>query len=48
MQFLIMHRTNAHWETGAIPTAQLRTLKGQTHNVTPEVLTPVVADFFAA
>lgn len=32
----------------AIPNAQLRTLKGQTHNVKPEVLTPVVADFFAA
>jgi hypothetical protein len=23
MQFLIMHRTNAHWETGAIPTREL-------------------------
>jgi len=32
----------------AIPNAQLRTLRGQTHNVKPEVLTPVVADFFAA
>jgi pimeloyl-ACP methyl ester carboxylesterase len=32
----------------AIPNAQLRTLKGQTHNVKPEVLTPVVADFLAA
>jgi len=32
----------------AIPNAQLRTLKGQTHNVKPEVLTPVVTEFFAA
>ncbi len=32
----------------AIPNARLRTLKGQTHNVKPEVLMPVVADFFAA
>lgn len=32
----------------AIPDAQLRTLKGQTHNVKPEALTPVVTDFFAA
>ena len=32
----------------AIPHARLRTLKGQTHNVKPEVLTPVVTEFFAA
>src|SRR5690242_5169487 len=23
MQFLIMHRTNAHWESGAVPTPDL-------------------------
>ncbi len=23
MQFLIMHRTNAHWESGAIPAREL-------------------------
>jgi hypothetical protein len=34
--------------TKAIPNAQLRTLKGQTHNVKPEALTPVVTDFFTA
>ena len=32
----------------AIPHAQRRTLKGQTHNVKPEALTPVVTGFFAA
>ena len=32
----------------AVPNAQLRTLKGQTHNVSPEALTPVVTEFFAA
>ena len=32
----------------AVPNAQLRTLAGQTHNVKPEVLTPVVTEFFAA
>jgi pimeloyl-ACP methyl ester carboxylesterase len=32
----------------AIPNARQRTLKGQTHNVKPEVLTPVVTEFFAA
>jgi pimeloyl-ACP methyl ester carboxylesterase len=31
----------------AIPNAQLRTLPGQTHNVRPEALSPVVTDFFA-
>jgi pimeloyl-ACP methyl ester carboxylesterase len=30
----------------AVPNAQLRTLKGQTHNVSPEALTPVVTEFF--
>jgi pimeloyl-ACP methyl ester carboxylesterase len=32
----------------AIPNARLRTLRGQTHNVKPEVLAPVATDFFAA
>jgi pimeloyl-ACP methyl ester carboxylesterase len=32
----------------AIPNAQQRTLKGQTHNVKPEALAPVVTEFFAA
>ena len=31
----------------AIPNARLRTLPGQTHNVKPEALTPVVTEFFA-
>ncbi len=31
----------------AVPNAQHRTLKGQTHNVKPEILTPVVMEFFA-
>lgn len=30
-----------------VPGAQLRTLKGQTHNVKPEVLSTVVVEFFA-
>ena len=33
---------------GAIPGAQQRTLEGQTHNVAPKVLAPVLAEFFAA
>ncbi len=32
----------------AVPNARRQTLKGQTHNVKPEVLTPVLLDFFAA
>src|SRR6267143_4387685 len=32
----------------AVPGAQLRTLKGQTHNVKPEVLSTAVVEFFAA
>ena len=31
----------------AIPHAQLRTLEGQTHDVAPEVLAPVLVEFFA-
>ena len=31
----------------AVPGAQLRTLKGQTHNVKPEVFSTVVVEFFA-
>jgi len=32
----------------AVPGAQLRTLKGQTHNVKPEVLSAALLEFFAA
>ncbi len=32
----------------AVPGAQYRTLRGQTHNVKPEVLAPVLVEFFAA
>ncbi|TME76264.1 MAG: alpha/beta hydrolase, partial [Chloroflexi bacterium] len=32
----------------AIPHARLRTLEGQTHDVHPEALAPVLAEFFAA
>lgn len=31
----------------ALPNAKLRTLEGQTHDVTPEVLAPVLVEFFA-
>jgi pimeloyl-ACP methyl ester carboxylesterase len=31
----------------AVPSAQHRTLRGQTHNVAPEVITPVLVEFFA-
>ncbi|MEW5854407.1 MAG: alpha/beta hydrolase [Myxococcota bacterium] len=37
-----------HTVASAIPNAQHRTLKGQTHNVNPEVLTPELVEFFAA
>jgi hypothetical protein len=30
----------------ALPNAKLRTLEGQTHDVTPEVLAPVLVEFF--
>jgi pimeloyl-ACP methyl ester carboxylesterase len=30
----------------ALPNAQHRTLEGQTHDVTPEVLAPVLVEFF--
>jgi hypothetical protein len=32
----------------ALPSAQRRTLTGQTHNVSPAVLTPAIVEFFAA
>ena len=32
----------------AIPQGQLRTLEGQTHQVNPGVLAPVLADFLAS
>jgi len=32
----------------AIPHARLRTLEAQTHDVHPEALAPVLAEFFAA
>jgi len=32
----------------AIPVAKLCTLHGETHNVHPEALAPVLAEFFAA
>ena len=32
----------------ALPNAQRRTLKGQTHDVAPEVLAPVLEEFFAS
>ena len=31
-----------------VPNAQHRTLDGQTHNVSPQVLTPALVEFFAA
>jgi hypothetical protein len=31
----------------AIPNAQIRTLEGQTHDVDPDVLAPVLEGFFA-
>jgi pimeloyl-ACP methyl ester carboxylesterase len=30
----------------ALPNAKLRTLEGQTHDVAPEVLAPVLVEFF--
>jgi len=32
----------------AIPQGRMRTLKGQTHEVDPAVLAPVLAEFFAS
>jgi hypothetical protein len=32
----------------AIPQGQLRTLEGQTHEVNPGVLAPVLVDFFSS
>jgi hypothetical protein len=36
-----------HAVAQALPKAQRRTLKGQTHNMKPEILTPVLVEFFA-
>ena len=33
---------------GAMPRAELRTLEGQGHDVTPEVLAPVMVELFSA
>src|SRR5438477_117862 len=52
---LVMHggagtpamRDTAQAISEAIPKAQLRTLAGQTHGVSPKVLVPVLAEFFA-
>jgi pimeloyl-ACP methyl ester carboxylesterase len=40
-------RRAVHAVAQALPKAQRRTLKGQTHNVKPEILTPVLVEFFA-
>jgi hypothetical protein len=32
----------------AVPGAQVRMLKGQTHNVSPQALVPAITDFLAA
>jgi pimeloyl-ACP methyl ester carboxylesterase len=53
---LIMHggKTDAKLKTAAetvaqvVPNAQHRTLPGQTHNVSAQVLTPALVEFFAA
>jgi pimeloyl-ACP methyl ester carboxylesterase len=39
-------RAAARAAASAIPHARLRILEGQTHNVSPEALAPVLADFF--
>lgn len=39
-------RSAAHAAAAAIPGAQYRTLDGQTHDVAPEVLAPVLLEFF--
>jgi pimeloyl-ACP methyl ester carboxylesterase len=44
--FPFMH-TTAMTLTKAIPSAQYRTLEGQTHEVSPEALAPVLAEFFS-
>jgi pimeloyl-ACP methyl ester carboxylesterase len=41
-------RAAVHAVARALPNSQQRTLSGQTHNVKPEVLTPVLTEFFAA
>jgi len=40
-------RVSATALANAIPNAQQRTLEGQTHEVSPEVLVPVLVEFFA-
>jgi hypothetical protein len=42
-----MHNT-AVTLANAIPNAQHRTLEGQTHEVSPEALAPVLIEFFKA
>jgi hypothetical protein len=39
-------RSAARAAAAAIPGARYRTLNGQTHDVAPEVLAPVLAEFF--
>jgi len=41
-----MHNA-AQAAVAAIPNAQHRTLEGQTHDVAPEILAPVLEEFFA-
>jgi hypothetical protein len=41
-------RNTAQTLTDAIPNAQLRELKDQTHNVKTEVLAPVLMEFFSS
>jgi hypothetical protein len=33
---------------GALPTAGFRTLEGQTHDVSPDAIAPVLTEFFTA
>ena len=46
-EFPFMH-TTALALAKAIPHAQHRTLEGQTHEVTPEALAPVLIEFFSS
>jgi len=41
-----MMHTGADALAGVLPNARRRTLEGQTHDVAPEVLAPVLAEFF--
>jgi len=40
-------RVTAQTLTAAMPQARLRVVEGQTHDVDPAVLAPVLAEFFA-